>query len=48
VTPVMLGYVQIESHCTANGHRFDYALISRRHTKRAGSSFLSTHTQRSH
>jgi hypothetical protein len=39
VTPVMLGYVQIESHCTVNGHRFDYALISRRHTKRAGTRY---------
>lgn len=36
VVPVMVGYIEIESHCTINGQRFDYAVISRRHIKRAG------------
>jgi hypothetical protein len=39
VVPVMMGYIQIEAHCTVNGQRFDYALISRRHIKRAGTRY---------
>eukprot|EP01102_Stenamoeba_stenopodia_P007643 TRINITY_DN2153_c0_g1_i2.p1 TRINITY_DN2153_c0_g1~~TRINITY_DN2153_c0_g1_i2.p1 ORF type:complete len:604 (+),score=92.33 TRINITY_DN2153_c0_g1_i2:33-1814(+) len=40
IIPIFMGFVQIENDCRINGVPFQYALVSRRNWKRAGTRFF--------
>lgn len=41
ISPVMMGFIQIEADCKINNTTFNYAIISRRNLRRAGTRFFA-------